>query len=155
MRRPPFASFLVEFRPTTALEKSRRANALSDYKTTAGKGTTKTPQLDAARDRLETLTAAESQAITEVARLTDRVAKLERLSELQSALNLVERRGALCQKIADGIKELIPLFDQYHNDAEMFVRLSRSTSAQVRSQWRLRNFLAPAANSRPFGPARR
>jgi hypothetical protein len=115
----------------------------------------KTPQLDAARDRLETLTAAEAQAITEVARLTDRVAKLERLSELQSALNLVERRGALCQKIADGIKELIPLFDQYHNDAEMFVRLSRSTSAQVRSQWRLRNFLAPAANSRPFGPARR
>lgn len=123
------------------LEKAHKANGLNDYRATAGRGSTKTPQLAAARDRLESLNAAGLQAIEEAARLEKKAEKLARQAEGARARMIMEKRRLVCVEVQNGIEALVPVFVQYHALALQFRQLLRDTGNQVCSQWRIENLV--------------
>lgn len=120
-------------------EKVHQASALADYR--AGKPSLTPPALSAARDRLESLTKAEVQAIEEVERLDNLAETLARKAELERGRMIMEKRGTVCVEIQARIAALVPIFTQYRGLASQFRQLTHDVGQQVTSAWRLESLI--------------
>jgi Skp family chaperone for outer membrane proteins len=132
----------------TGLEQKHQSNALNDYRMTKGKGHTRTPQLTAARERRESLKAAKTQAVKEIARQTKLAKKLAHLADLARARSIKEKRRPVCVEYQAHIEAAVLLAVEYRATAAQFRELTKDSGNQVCSLWRIENLIEEKLHGR-------